>query len=68
MMHLSMFETDPAVIARGLSAAQADYLRARSTGADAPRPHGTWCRTITSDGEITERGREVVAALGMVAR
>ena len=60
---LSMFEADPAVIAAGLSAAQVAYLRARAAGLDAVRPHGTWCRTITSEGEITARGRGVLAVL-----
>lgn len=65
---LSMFEADPAVIARGLAPDQIAYLRARAAGVDAPRPRGTWCRTITSEGEITERGREVVAVLAGGAR
>lgn len=66
--HLSMFETDPAAIARGLSTAQVAYLRARSSGVDAPSPGGTWCGTLTADREVTERGRQVLAVLAGGAR
>ncbi len=56
MDYLSMFETDPKVIAADISAQQFAYLR----GETSVRPRGAYCRTVTKDGVLTDRGTAVL--------
>ena len=63
MPDLSMFETDPATIARGMTPLQLAYLR----GELPRRPRGSYCGTVTNGGQLTERGRAVLLKAPSVA-